>query len=244
MVRTLVAGWYYDPSRRAKLRYWDGSKWTNDVVGLDDERAIDQGSTFFPPPGQAADGESRNRRLVLILGIALLGLLVAGFGVRSLIFGSDDGPSRDETFEALGAIGGVSKADEDTVVSINRYPQRWNATAGPLIADLAEDNLSVDQLLAQNQSRLDDLYGIIDDLSEQVLELQDDGLRVTFISIVTNYEAKLDARTRSSAASPIKTDRAVASSATHPSEEVAELALASRGHPRASNRRRIRLASR
>jgi Protein of unknown function (DUF2510)/Neocarzinostatin family len=89
-----AAGWYVDPGGNGGLRWWDGVRWTDDVA---DAPPVE--GAPLPPPGNirlSDQSDSRparraNFRRPLLIGMGIVGLLVAGAIVGAAIEHKDAG---------------------------------------------------------------------------------------------------------------------------------------------------------
>lgn len=76
-----VAGWYEDPQQAGEVRYWDGSRWTEDHAPAAPGPAVGSPGASAPAPGPAATPGAFDMVLgvsAILAGIGLAVLLVLG----------------------------------------------------------------------------------------------------------------------------------------------------------------------
>ena len=86
-MQPVAPGWYPDPQGHHEHRYWDGSRWTDEVA----DRGVETSEPLPPaPPAPTVAPASSRRRpwTVVVLVLAALALAFAGFVV---LRGGDDG---------------------------------------------------------------------------------------------------------------------------------------------------------
>lgn len=75
-------GWYGDPEDRSRLRWWDGSRWTEHTHEPPAEAA---GATASPAPGREEDEEDSGRKAQELLAMEVPSATDAGAPARRLL---------------------------------------------------------------------------------------------------------------------------------------------------------------
>lgn len=81
------AGWYSDPSGNAtKLRYWDGTQWTNDFA--DAQPPVGYGNAYSDPAyySQVADNESDRMLRLVAFVFCIISTVSVGWLIVPLIW--------------------------------------------------------------------------------------------------------------------------------------------------------------
>ena len=133
--------WHRDPEGRHEYRYWDGSRWTEQVY----DRGV---PSWDPMASRAAPAAARRRksrkRLWLVLGVVLL-LAAIGAALFAYLVSQVDGAGTfaRELEEPGSTLVHTVRAEDDTVVLIRVSPS--GGSFDPVIG-VATDEATVDRL--------------------------------------------------------------------------------------------------
>lgn len=166
-----------------------GGIWLMRKRRADQAKSADAGATEASPPGRRWLDPRRPRTWIVAGLLALFVVVILNAALN------DDQSDARKAAQTLGASESVRGSDLDIVDNLSQFLSKWNEAATPLVRDYIDENVSGDEWLETAGASIPEMDSARAGQRRAIESIRDSGLRVTFLPMAENYDAKFEAVT-------------------------------------------------